>query len=69
MAMVSFIAGISTSLDTLFSQEFGAGNYDNCAMYFNKMLVSTNVLILLFYPLCFFSKTLLIFIGVDAHVA
>ena len=69
MTMVCFILGVANSLDTLFSQEFGAGNYDNCAMYFNKMLVSTNLLVLMFYPLCYFSMTLLVLIGVDHHVA
>ena len=36
LMMLCFIYGISASLDTLMSQEYGAGNYDNCAMYFNK---------------------------------
>ena len=60
---------MASSLDTLMSQEYGAGNYDNCAMYFNKTEFLTIIISVLFYPLFYFSAEVLIFIGVDAHVA
>ena len=65
LLMVSFVYGMSSSLDTLMSQEYGAGNYDNCAMYFNKTEFLTIIISVLFYPIFYFSADILISIGVD----
>lgn len=67
--MVSLVCGIGSSLDTLMSQEYGASNFDNCAMYYNKTAFLTIVLSVLFYPLFYFSEEVLVFIGVDSNVA
>lgn len=64
MVVVCFIMGVASSADTLITQEYGAGNYESCAIYFNKMIVSTSFLIALFVPLVLFSGSLLKFIGV-----
>ena len=69
LLVVSLLFGLSSSLDTLMSQEYGAANYDNCAMYFNKTQFLTILITAAFYPLFYFSAHILIFFGVDAQVA
>lgn len=69
MVIVCFIMGVASSADTLITQEYGAGNFENCAIYFNKMIVSTGFLIVLFLPLILFSGQLLTFVGVEHELA
>lgn len=57
--------GVAASADTLITQEYGAGNFDMCANYFNKMIISTGFLIALFLPIVLFSGKLLTLIGVE----
>ena len=64
-----FLFGLSSSLDTLMSQEYGAANYDNCAMYFNKTQFLNILITVAFFPLFFFSADVLSFLGVDPVVA
>lgn len=67
--MVSLIYGMSSSLDTLMSQEYGAGNYDTCTMYFYKAECISTLISLLMYPLLFLTARALIQLGVDSQVA
>ncbi len=69
MVMVSFLLGITASLDTLITQEFGARNYESCAVYFNKMILATNLVMVLFSPLFFYAGYLFELVGVESDLA
>lgn len=69
MIVICTITGVAASADTLITQEYGAANFENCASYFNKMVLSTSILIALFLPLLLFSGSLFSLIGVDPALA
>lgn len=37
MVLLCFVLGLEGSMDTLMTQEFGAGHFEQCAGYFNKL--------------------------------
>ena len=69
LVILGFLNGMAGTLDTLGSQEFGAKNYENCAIYFNKTRFSTLFFCILFSPIYYFSGSILSTIGIQQDVA